>query len=749
MRGNRSRSYGHVRHFGRARDYAGGNCGPEVGVCPSDGHRFHPYLASTGIAAELIEEAAHQNAKTVSNWHLYNISMQWDTVMATALKNAGVTVLRRHYASEPEMDGDRISAVLCEDTATYHPVRIRVKHFVIDASGDGNVSAEAGAQWRQGRESKEELGERSGQEVADRVTMGTSLVCLIRKTNQETPFFPPQGTPPFHPSYRGMMPFNPKPEEECSFFYPCETGGDLDTIEDDHAIYDRLVFQLYSAWNRFKNVTHVEEAKNWELTWVSARTAKRESRRFVGDYTLTQTDLENGTVFDDAIAIGGFAMDIHDPRPENKECIKITYYSVPPVYTIPYRCTYSANISNLFFASRLLSVSHLAHGSVRVQRTLATIGQSVGTAAALCIQLNKKTPRELLPDIRVLQNLLSAQDASIPVPTAPLHGDIAPLAHVQASSALSYRVPEGTRWDALDSLHGVELWHFEKTLRSVSFLLKNSSGKDQTIRARLLRYHPPVHYAMHGERKRFDYFSQWPMEIEWGSIHRKSWFQEIGTAQAVLPAGTEEYVCFPFQAELEAKDLMNDDDRLMVLLEPCQDVWIRMADEFLEYARSVEGEENGEYLVYPRICCYQMDPSPRYGEPEQAIESMNRRYCTMPCNMWRTNEFPATLTLSWDQPHVISRVDLTFDTFTRTDSEMPFEKQILPASPQCPTDYTLRFWKDNHLVSEKHISGNYHRFCQHDIELPLCNKMTITLEKTQLPEQIAGIYRIAVYAPQV
>ena len=103
----------------------GGNCGPEVGVCPSDGHRFHPYLASTGIAAELIEEAAHQNAKTVSNWHLYNISMQWDTVMATALKNAGVTVLRRHYASEPEMDGDRISAVLCEDTATYHPVRIR------------------------------------------------------------------------------------------------------------------------------------------------------------------------------------------------------------------------------------------------------------------------------------------------------------------------------------------------------------------------------------------------------------------------------------------------------------------------------------------------------------------------------------------------------------------------------------------------------------------------------------------------
>lgn len=726
----------------------GGNCGPEVGVCPSDGHRFHPYLASGGTVARLIEEAAKQNAKTVSNWHLYNISMQWDTVMATALKNAGVTVLRRHFAHTPEMTGDRITAVLCEDTATYHPVRIQVKHFVIDASGDGNVSAEAGAKWRQGRESKAEYGERSGREVADRVTMGTSLVCLIRKTDRPVTFIPPEGTPPFHPSYRGMTPFAPKPGEECVFFYPCETGGDIDTVEDDHEIYERLIGQLYSAWNRVKNVTHVEEAKNWELTWVSARTAKRESRRFVGDYTLTQNDLEAGRVFDDAIAIGGFAMDIHDPRPENNEYIKITYYSVPPVYTVPYRCTYSVNIGNLFFASRLLSVSHMAHGSVRVQRTLATIGQAVGTAAAMCVRHGWQTPRELLPHIQMLQDYLSAHDASIPVATGALPGDIAGEAKATADHMLAYSVPGAARFVPLDRTRGAELWQFGDRIDSVAFYVKNS-GEPRTIRARLLRYDPPVHYALHNERKRFDYFSKWPMEIEWGAVHKTDWFGELARAEAKAEPG-EGFVTFDFGVSLPAKDLMNDDDRVLVLLEECGGVELGMTDTFLEFARSVEGIEDGEYQVFPRSCVYRLTPRPLYGEAEQAVQTMNRRYCTMPCNMWRTDVLPATLTLTWDRPHVISHVDLTFDTFTRSDGEMPFEKQILPASPQCPTDYTLRFLMGGEVVCEKHITGNYHRFCGHDVEqLPRCDRMTVTLEKTQLPDQIAGIYRAAVYAPTV
>lgn len=725
----------------------GGNCGPEVGVCPSDGHRFHPYMASSGIVGKLIEDAAKQNAKTVSNWHLYNISMQWDTIMAQALKNAGVTVLRRHFAHTPEMDGNKIAAVLCEDTATYHPVRIHVKHMVIDASGDGNVSAEAGAKWRMGRESKEEYGERSGQEIADKITMGTSLVCLIRKTDRPVKFIPPEGTPPFHPSYRGMTPFAPKPEDECVFFYPCETGGDIDTVEDDHEIYERLIYQLYSAWNRVKNVTHVEEAKNWELTWVSARTAKRESRRFVGDYTLTQNDLEQGTIFPDTIATGGFGMDIHDPRPENPEYIKITYYSIPPTYGIPYRCCYSVNIDNLFFASRLLSVTHMAHGSVRVQRTLATIGESVGTAAAMCVQ-HGLSPRGLLPHIQKLQDLLAGNDASIPVPTHPLEGDIANQASVSASSCLAYGVGAAQRWDSLDRVRGVELWDFCNRVDQVKFLLRNEGKEPAQLTAHLLRWHPKVKYALHGERKRFDYH-RWPMEIEWGAPHQLDRFEEIAQAQACLKAGEEGYAAFDFQVDVSPKDMLNDDDRMLVVLDACDGVSLGMRDDFVEYARSIEGIESDEYQVYPRTCCYQILPQPAYGEPEQALTTMNRRYATMPVNMWRTKELPATLTLKWPEMHALTRVDLTFDTFTRNEAEMPFEKQILPASPQCPVEYTLQVFKHGQEVWNEHTENNHNRFRRHDVPVVVGDEIRLTVLKTQLPDQIAGVYRIAVFSPEV
>ena len=83
----------------------GGNCGPEIGVHPSDAHRFHPYMVSTGIVGELIEEAAFRNAKTDSQDMHYNISMEWDSIMASALEEAGVTVLRSHYAHTPIMSG--------------------------------------------------------------------------------------------------------------------------------------------------------------------------------------------------------------------------------------------------------------------------------------------------------------------------------------------------------------------------------------------------------------------------------------------------------------------------------------------------------------------------------------------------------------------------------------------------------------------------------------------------------------------
>ena len=108
--------------------------------------------------------------------------------------------------------------------------------------------------------------------------------------------------------------------------------------------------------------------------------------------------------------------------------------SYVPITSIPYRCIYSKNVSNLFMAGRCASVSHLALGTVRVESTLATLGQAAGTAAALCLEKGVM-PRELGQEyIDLLQQTLLRDDQSIPWLRNHDSADLARSAHISADS---------------------------------------------------------------------------------------------------------------------------------------------------------------------------------------------------------------------------------------------------------------------------------------------------------------------------
>lgn len=65
-------------------------------------------------------------------------------------------------------------------------------------------------------------------------------------------------------------------------------------------------------WDHIKNRGD-HGADNWELEWVGFLPGKRESRRYEGDYMLTQQDLSTGRPFPDVVAYGGWTMDNHLP----------------------------------------------------------------------------------------------------------------------------------------------------------------------------------------------------------------------------------------------------------------------------------------------------------------------------------------------------------------------------------------------------------------------------------------------------
>lgn len=100
------------------------------------------------------------------------------------------------------------------------------------------------------------------------------------------------------------------------------------------------------------------------------------------DYIMNQNDVRDGGHFDDIAAYGGWTMDDHNPAGINTKDKPNIFHPAPSPFGIPYRCLYSVNIENLYFAGRNISVTHTAMSASRVMATCALLGQAVGTAMA-------------------------------------------------------------------------------------------------------------------------------------------------------------------------------------------------------------------------------------------------------------------------------------------------------------------------------------------------------------------------------
>jgi hypothetical protein len=147
----------------------------------------------------------------------------------------------------------------------------------------------------------------------------------------------------------------------------------------------KQVLQVYTFLKK-----HIGGFSNSYIIDTGAQVGIRETRHIIGDYTLTADDVLKGNSFEDGIACGTFAIDIHPPQ--GKE--QIFTGSGKVVYEIPYRTLLPQGVDNLLVAGRCISATHTAFGSIRVMATCMAMGQGAGTAAAL-IARNGQTSREI------------------------------------------------------------------------------------------------------------------------------------------------------------------------------------------------------------------------------------------------------------------------------------------------------------------------------------------------------------------
>lgn len=277
-----------------------------------------------------------------------------------------------------------------------------------DSTGDGYLGYLAGASYRMGAEEEIEFNEKFAPDKKEYgECLGHSILLYLKETKEPVKYIAPDFAMKKEtvaseilrvhtPEY-----FDPVHQTGCKYWW-VEYGGRLDTIHDNDKIRFKLWEVVYGIWDYVKNSGKYPEADNQTLEWVGLMPGKRESRRFVGPYMLSQRDVIEQQIHYDAVAYGGWSIDLHPADGVFSKKKACNQWHSKGVFQIPYRCYVTQDIDNLFIGGRLISASHVSFGATRVMLTAGLGGEVIGTACHICLQNNWK-PIELVAADRIVR----------------------------------------------------------------------------------------------------------------------------------------------------------------------------------------------------------------------------------------------------------------------------------------------------------------------------------------------------------
>ncbi len=393
------------------RPMLGGNASSEIRMwvsgAPGENNR------ETGIIEEIMIENCYRNP--TRNYPV------WDSILYDFVKRENnITLLLNCTCMDANVENGsfangrnvKINSVKGYQMTTQYFYNVEAKYFC-DSSGDSVLAPLCNAEFRLGRESKQEFGEDTQVEKSDDMTMGMSCLVYGRETDKKVDFIAPEwvtklSDESFCNEFRNPDPYLP----DQNYWY-LELGGDKDTIGETETVRDELLSLALGTWDYIKN-SKKYNADNWDLDFLGFLPGKRESRRMCGEYMITQRDISDGKVFEDEIAFGGWPLDDHFPAGFYQKGVPNTDIKTPAPYSLPYRSLYSKNVENLYFAGRNISMTHTAMSSIRVMATCALLGEAVGKAAAIATKKDT-TPHGVFCDyLNLLQELLLSEDCFLP-----------------------------------------------------------------------------------------------------------------------------------------------------------------------------------------------------------------------------------------------------------------------------------------------------------------------------------------------
>lgn len=352
---------------------------------------------------------------------------------------AGVDVWYFSHATDVMLDGNLVEGVVIESLQERTEIKAKV---TIDATGDGDVCAAAGARFDKGdpqegycqpltlyfviggvnldrtfdyiRENPDEFGREYANTLLRMRREGKPMMitAFLKKTREAVQ----EGD---YPVAYGKDKANP---ELLHFAYPMFKKGKFRDVTyhnmdmaynvdpTDKRELTKATIGMRDMAVRMANFyrKYVPGYEDSYLLQTAQVIGIRDSRRIVGEYTITMDDVLSGRTFEDGIGRYGSVIDVHDK--DGKKSLHLAEVGGAGWFHIPYRALLPRGINSLLVAGRCISADYVAQGCTRSQAACMVTGQATGTAAALAIKAGVE-PRNV--NISELQKVLVSQNQLI------------------------------------------------------------------------------------------------------------------------------------------------------------------------------------------------------------------------------------------------------------------------------------------------------------------------------------------------
>lgn len=266
--------------------------------------------------------------------------------------------------------------------------------FFIDCTGEGDVCLAAGCEMKRGRES-------------DGLQLPMSVIGFYRRKGL---FNKQKNIPEEYFSHEKIKNIKEKPMTSFSSCGRYSRGIKIKVPKFDSTDSVSLTDAEIEARKEILRVLDFyknRRKRRWELEHLSPIIGIREGARVLGEYYLTVDDCRHGKTFEDAVAVGHYPLDAHDPTDNKRTYILDKKDLRVPPYDIPFRSLIPKGMKNLLVAGRNLSADQLALSSARVMTTCCAMGQAAALGADLCIKNNIEPLRLAVEKTKILRNAVT------------------------------------------------------------------------------------------------------------------------------------------------------------------------------------------------------------------------------------------------------------------------------------------------------------------------------------------------------